>query len=41
MLCSLWSDIIVVEVQCGECLCEVMDECGIGDGKCCDYFVDL
>jgi hypothetical protein len=30
VLCSLWSDFIACEVQCGECLCEVMDECGIG-----------
>ena len=23
MLCSLWSDLIVVEVECGECLFDV------------------
>jgi hypothetical protein len=22
MLCSLWTDAIVVKVECGECLCE-------------------
>ncbi len=22
MLCSSWTDLIVVEVECGECLCE-------------------
>jgi hypothetical protein len=26
MLCSLFPDIIIIDVQCGECLCEISSD---------------